>query len=344
MKKYRNLVLAGTFDHLHLGHQDFIKKSALETDLIYLGLSIGFNNNHKKNPASIQSFTKRKKNLQKYLQKENLLKKTLIFPLNDCFGPATTSVNLETISATKNTLTGAKLINQTRKKNRLKPLKINLLDLKKDYQRKTISSSRIRLGEINSQGFNYKKNILAKKNLYLPKDSRQYFKKPIGQLLKGCQKNISWASLKALKGLKNTSSHPIITIGDITTQAFLLNNIKTSLNVVDYRCQRKKIEFKLHQKIISQTNFYFKARNEPGTLSNQAISKLSQAIHLNLGNKIGLLEIKGEEDLLVLPAILLSPLKTKIFYGQPHQGLVKVEVNEKTKNMALNLISKFKSF
>ena len=50
--------------------------------------------------------------------------------------------------------------------------------------------------------------------------------------------------------------------------------------------------------------------------------------------------VKGEEDLGVLPAILLSPLNTAIFYGQPQKGLVYIKVTETSKQKALKLLQK----
>ena len=54
------------------------------------------------------------------------------------------------------------------------------------------------------------------------------------------------------------------------------------------------------------------------------------------------MQVNGEEDLVVLPLILLTPLNTIIYYGQPSEGLVKVIVSESIKDKAYNLVSKFR--
>jgi len=52
--------------------------------------------------------------------------------------------------------------------------------------------------------------------------------------------------------------------------------------------------------------------------------------------------VSGQEDLAVLPAILLAPMGSFVIYGQPGQGFVVVEVLEKTKLKTLLLLSRFR--
>jgi len=51
--------------------------------------------------------------------------------------------------------------------------------------------------------------------------------------------------------------------------------------------------------------------------------------------------IKGEEDLLTLPAILLAPLGAIVIYGQKDVGAVVVEVTEEIKQKISNIINQF---
>ena len=53
------------------------------------------------------------------------------------------------------------------------------------------------------------------------------------------------------------------------------------------------------------------------------------------------IRIEGEEDLLTMPAILLSPLGTYIIYGQFEVGMVVVEVTEEIKDMIKRFIIQF---
>jgi hypothetical protein len=51
--------------------------------------------------------------------------------------------------------------------------------------------------------------------------------------------------------------------------------------------------------------------------------------------------VEGEEDLAVLPVLLISPLGFSVFYGQPNEGLVKIQVSEENKEKAYQLVENF---
>ena len=53
------------------------------------------------------------------------------------------------------------------------------------------------------------------------------------------------------------------------------------------------------------------------------------------------IKIDGEEHLSVLPMVLCAPLGFVIFYGQPHEGVVKVEITEEKKEKAYSMTCKF---
>jgi len=340
--RFKHLVLAGTFDHLHLGHQEFIKTAVNQANSVSCGLTTNWINKNKASPFSIQSFQKRLKSVKKFFIRNNIWSKTTIFPLKNPFGAATSDLTMDAIAVTHDSLSGAKLVNQKRKLSNLKPLKILKIGLINASDQKKISSTRIRLGEITRKGFVYHQVFPKNKTFYLPKTQRRYFKKPIGKLLSGPDTNISWASLKALKKIKAFQPHMIITVGDISTHSLLMNNLPINLAIIDNRCQRKPISLNLHQQLKKTTSFHHLIKNSPGTISSMTINIFKKIFpQFSIDNQSGIIQVKGEEDLLVLPAILLSPLKTLIFYGQPNKGLVQIEVTEKIKEKALKLLKKF---
>ena len=49
----------------------------------------------------------------------------------------------------------------------------------------------------------------------------------------------------------------------------------------------------------------------------------------------------GEEDLLVIPTILLSTNKTAVIYGFPDKGICLIEVSPKIKRDLKELLKKF---
>lgn len=337
----KSLLLAGTFDHLHKGHQQFIQKAAAQADFVFCGLSQRWHTRNKTFPQTIQSFPQRLNFLKKFLKQNGLQLKTHIFPLKNPIEPAGSDPHLETLAVTPDTLRGAQKVNQQRKKNQLLPLKILKIKLVKASDQNTISSTRIRAGEIDRQGLVYQQRLNRPHPLYLPSQQRHYFKKPLGKLISGSKKNLSWAGLQAFDQLSHTHYPLIITIGDISTQAFLLNHLPLDLAVFDNRCQRQAVSPQLHLRLKKQADFCFHTVNPPGTLSPQTIQTINQTL-THLKNKSqGIIEVAGEEDLLVLPLVLLSPLKTLIFYGQPNKGLVRIQVSEKIKVKTLKLLQKF---
>jgi len=341
---YKNLVLAGTFDHLHSGHQLFIKTSLKNADKVWCGITTDWISQEKVLPTALQSFKQRLEGLNNLFKQNKVAKKVEIFPLDNFFGPAVFTNKFQAISVTKESYDGANNINKKRLLKGLKPLAILTIDLIKTTDQKTLSSTRIRLGEINRRGLLYQQFLPENKTLYLPTQERAYFKQPLGRLLTGTNVNLSWAGLKALKILRQKQFSFIITVGDITTQAFMLNNLPINLAIVDYRSQRQPIPFNLHRQLQNQAQFFYEVNNDPATLSAGAIKILAKMMpKLLMNQQLGIIKVNGEEDLLVLVAILLAPLKTAIFYGQPNKGIVQVEVTEKLKEKVVSLIKKFKS-
>jgi len=154
-------------------------------------------------------------------------------------------------------------------------------------------------------------------NLTLKKECREKLKKPLGKLIK--------KELELLKELKNKE---IITVGDKTTQTILGLGLKPKLAIVDYRIERKDIEF-------NYRNFSkkLKAKNKPGQISIESVKKIKESKKY----EDCLLEIDGEEDLLVLPS-LLELEKGIVCYGQPNEGIVVIRINHRTKEKIKNLL------
>ncbi len=339
----KSLILAGTFDHLHKGHQQFIKTAAAQADFVFCGLAKNWRTRNKVFPQTIQSFSQRLNFLQKFLKDSQIKNKTRIFPLKNPFEPAVSDPQLEAIAATPDTFLGALKVNQKRKKAHLPPLRILKINLVKTADQNTLSSTRIRAGEIDRQGLVYQRLLDYQNTLYLPPTQRRYFKKPLGKLIAGSKTNMAWASLQAFNHISHTHYPLIMTVGDISTQAFLLNNLPLDLAIFDNRCQRQTVAPHLHLRLKKQAGFIFKTLNQPGTVSAQAAQTMANALTLLKNKSQGIIEVEGEEDLLVLPLVLLSPLKSLIFYGQPHKGLVCIKVTEKVKTTTLKLLQKFQT-
>jgi hypothetical protein len=155
-------------------------------------------------------------------------------------------------------------------------------------------------------------------NLTLKKEGRESLRKPLGKLIK--------ANEELLGELKDRE---LITVGDKATQTVLELELKPKLAIVDYKIGRKEIDYNYQGKF----KRVLSAINKPGQISEEATKKIKESLKY----ENCLLEIDGEEDLLVLPVIL--KLKTGIVcYGQPNEGIVLIKIEKKKKRESKEFI------
>jgi uncharacterized protein (UPF0218 family) len=78
--------------------------------------------------------------------------------------------------------------------------------------------------------------------------------------------------------------------------------------------------------------------NPAGHISDEAVSSIRQLL---LHKSPRLLLVKGEEDLLSLPALLYSPEGSIVIYGMPDEGMMVIVAERKIKEKIASLISQF---
>ena len=83
-------------------------------------------------------------------------------------------------------------------------------------------------------------------------------------------------------------------------------------------------------------------QNQPGTINLETSNIIKKTVKKYLAKrKKSLILVKGEEDLLALPAILFAPLDAVVLYGQIDMGVVMVEVTEERKKEVKRILRKF---
>ncbi len=342
MKKFlfNNIILGGTFDHFHKGHEKFLKQAFNLSKFVYCGI-VKKQFQNKKFPHSIQTYKQRLKEVKNFINKNKLQSRIKIFSINNQFSDEINNPSLEAIIITKDTLKGAKLFNQKRESLGLPVLKIINITLLKDKKGLAISSTRIRKGEIDRLGHSYLSHFT--RTLNLPKKQRQLCKRPISKLIKDSHPNLGSASLKIKKTIFRKKHPLIISVGDIVTYSLKLQKIPLDLAIVDFKSHRKPIDIKIYRSLFKiKTKFI--TINNPGSIDKKLVHTLYKAISKALiSTEPQKIFVHGEEDLAVLPLILLSPLNSLVFYGQPEKGIVKVQVTEQTKLKAIRLLKKFHS-
>lgn len=332
-KSFHHTVVAGTFDRLHKGHQYLLSQAAHQSHQLSCGLTTQafVSQSQKKLKPIIQPYNQRLQQLSKQLPV-----KTPIFPLNDPCGPALTHPDFDSIAVTPDTQANAKLINQKRQQKHLAPLTPILVDLIPAQDSNQLSSTRIRWGQINRSGLNYHQ-LLPRKTAVLSDHHRYHFQLPFGQLIRASSQSLDWATIQLKQRLVRLKPTMIIAVGDLTTQTFIRHQIPFNLAIFDYRIQRQPIPEKLPLAdcpVIS-------VKNPAGCLHISLVTELKKLLTKPLNLISTLIQVQGEEDLAVIPLVLLSPLNTFIFYGQPNKGLVQLKVTEKTKTKAQKLLSYF---
>lgn len=324
MTKYKLVACGGTFDLLHAGHKSFIQNILKVSKNVVIGLTSDAYVESFKEGKEIEPFENRKKVLEQFLTSINAAQRVQIVPIDDYFGPLLSNeFNPQAIAVTSVTEQMAIDINQKRKAKKLPELEILKVPLKTAQDEKILSATRIRNGEINRSGRLYVNPKWRNSTLVLPESLRLELQHPWGEVLFEIPKNINPAKT--------------VTIGDINTQTFNQNNVGQFLSIIDFLVQRQPKFHNLLELGIT-TKVFRKVKNLHGTISLELFQSICEAFK-NKDKKVILVE--GEEDLAVLPVMLVAPLGYSIFYGQPNVGMVKIQVTEENKEKAYQLVSQF---
>ena len=327
--KYSIVVCGGTFDNFHKGHREFLRFCLSIGNKLLLGLTTDKSITNKDNNGTIKNYRTRKKQVEDFLLKEKAIERVAIEPIDDVYVPKVwESLPIEAIIVSKNTIGGANKINIKRQEQKKYPLVIEIAPLVKSENNEYISSSKIRNGEIDREGKPYINPYWLKHDLQITKDLRKKLKTPFGELIKNEQ------------DLERLKYSYLATVGDVSTRTFNKLGFKQDISVIDFRVARKKVFYNIHELGFLGKQKIVKVNNPPGYLTSDLFKGVLR-LFVYSRDKQKVLLVEGEEDLCVLPLTLRSPLNSVIFYGQPNEGIVKVEVSEETKKKAYHLVSKF---
>jgi len=124
-KKFRIVAVGGTFDHLHDGHRELLKKSVdCCSDILIIGLTTDSMLKNKKFVNMIEPYEKRQKNVLDFLNSINPLLDYRIVPLSDTNGPADKDPEIQALVVSTETFASGESINRSRLGKGMKPLEI----------------------------------------------------------------------------------------------------------------------------------------------------------------------------------------------------------------------------
>ena len=128
---------------------------------------------------------------------------------------------------------------------------------------------------------------------------------------------------KFKKFIQEKKFKKIITVGDYCSLT-----LPSDIKIFDGKIKRRKIEKLL--------KFSLSCQNPAGTIQKEVWPILKKAVENNEN-----IFVDGEEDLLVIPSVLLAEKNTAVIYGFPGKGVCLIEVLPKTKKAFKELLKKF---
>ncbi len=324
---FNRVCVAGTFDGLHRGHETMLEAAFEQGMYVVIALTSDVYVRAFKGEG-IAEYAQRLEKLTAWLQKNSYFARCEIIPIDDSVGPAA-SIDIDALVITKQNREVGEKINTMRLLAHKKPLKLIEVPLVVAEDRKVISSTRLRRGEIDRTG-----------QLVMPDNMREELSHPLGAILS--DKELIASSVRQHKDAL------IVTVGDMTTKTLLDAGVEPRLVVIDNRVNRKTFK-ELDQWLSTQKKNREMFVSGPGFISRAVVERIHEWV-MDTEKKL-ILEIDGEEDLLALPVLAALPVGSVMYYGQPKvsswskgpivEGIVEVVVDEQNKKLATSLLEKF---
>ncbi len=149
--KYKTVATGGTFDHFHKGHDALLSKSFEVADKVVIGLtSDEFARREGKTPD--QTYAQRLRSLRALIRREFPNRKYIVAKLDDYFGPGIASPDVQAIVVSRETAKRVPIANALREAKGYPPLEVVVVDYVLAEDSVPISSTRIRKGEIDTEG------------------------------------------------------------------------------------------------------------------------------------------------------------------------------------------------
>lgn len=158
----------------------------------------------------------------------------------------------------------------------------------------------------------------------ITKELRRKLKRPLGGLIETEKPTID--DIKELIA----ESTMIASVGDATTENLLKIGVIPSIQIVDARERREE------RRVPKETQkALLRISNPAGSISSDAINAIKKSFLLPQPVRI---LVDGEEDLLAIPLVAMSPEGSVVFYGQPKRGLVAVIVNKRKRKSVISML------
>jgi len=151
-KRFRLVGIGGTFDILHRGHKTLLRKALRIGDRVIVGLTSDRFVGQMKKAHEVHPYSVREGEIRRFLREEHALGRTEMVSIDDQYGPAATSSDMDALVISRETLPTAEEINRIRRGSGLPALELVIVEMILADDGKPISGRRIREGEITRTG------------------------------------------------------------------------------------------------------------------------------------------------------------------------------------------------
>lgn len=151
-KRFREVGVGGTFDELHRGHMTLLCEAFQVGEHVLIGLCSDDFAKKLHKPHLVATYDQRLEDLRMFLKDHNWSERATIVALSDPFGPTLVNGSIEALIVSKETEPTANEINRRRKKAGEPALKVITIDMVPSENYSPISTTRIRLGEMDREG------------------------------------------------------------------------------------------------------------------------------------------------------------------------------------------------
>lgn len=372
--KYKKVVVGGTFDYLHKGHEslltkafevgekvwlgitsdDYIRKVKSHHSCLHLSTQAGRQTEVKSTNKklkrlftldtlnNIHNLEERKTSVSVFLKQNGWLDKCEIVEIHNQYGTTLEDSSLEAIIVSPETKSVAVKINSLRQQKRFPELKIIEIPWVLAQDGLPINSVRIRAGQIDRMGqLYYLDKTWGVRSL--PQHLRSKLKQPLGKFihLDANLKIQDWKKALVKHFDLQKGKRPVIfAVGDVVTEKLYQASWGADISIVDFYVERKKVHDSLAVFNFPPNIQVANLVNPAGTLSYTGFKLIQQLIINQQFPSVVLVD--GEEDLLALLVIIAVPLESLVFYGQPRQeGVVVIKVDELIKDQVREWLGEF---
>ena len=158
---------------------------------------------------------------------------------------------------------------------------------------------------------------------------REELKTPLGELVKDSNPDKEQIIKKIY------SEKIVVTVGDATSELLIKMGLIPFLQIVDGKEKRHERDLPISDSVVTTMN----CKNPAGEITQQSMDTIKKSLDSKPPIRI---IVDGEEDLLVMPVCLFAPENCVVMYGQPDEGLVKVEITSQIRQKVQNIVNSIK--